>query len=108
MRTSFKIVKLCALIALISGVDVFAQTNASILSKPGTELTRDYSAPIKQERGGPTGSGIMYISGKIPEIKAPAPAGQYYEATIPDTLDLAERCALAVHGITSCTDPASD
>lgn len=30
-----------------------------------------------------------------------APSGQYYEATVPDTLDLAERGRLAVHGLTN-------
>ena len=34
------------------------------------------------------------------------PQGQYYEATIPDTLDLAERARLAVHGLTFILDPA--
>jgi hypothetical protein len=34
------------------------------------------------------------------------PRGQYYEATVPDTLDLAERARLAVHGLTSILDPA--
>ncbi len=29
------------------------------------------------------------------------PAGKYYEATVPDTLDLAERARLSVHGLTS-------
>ncbi len=34
------------------------------------------------------------------------PRGQYYEATVPDTLDLAEWARLAVHGLTSILDPA--
>ena len=29
------------------------------------------------------------------------PVGRYYEATVPDTLDLAERARLSVHGLTS-------
>ena len=32
------------------------------------------------------------------------PQGQYYQATVPDTLDLAERAKLSVHGLTSFLD----
>ena len=34
------------------------------------------------------------------------PRGEYYTATVPDTLDLAERARLAVHGLTASLDPA--
>ncbi len=33
------------------------------------------------------------------------PKGTYYEATVPDTLDLAERARLSVHGLTSFLNP---
>ena len=33
-----------------------------------------------------------------------APKGDYYQATVPDTLDLAERASLAVHGLTAFLD----
>jgi hypothetical protein len=33
-----------------------------------------------------------------------APKGAYYQATVPDTLDLAERARLAVHGLTAFLD----
>src|SRR5204863_3780725 len=33
------------------------------------------------------------------------PKGEYYEATVPDTLDLAERARLSVHGLTSFLNP---
>ncbi len=36
------------------------------------------------------------------------PRGERYEATVPDTLDLAERARLAVHGLTSFLNPAAD
>ncbi len=36
------------------------------------------------------------------------PLGERYEATVPDTLDLAERGRLAVHGLTSFLNPAAD
>ena len=57
---------------------------------------------------GPTGSGIIYATENIPRIAYPPFEGDYYEAMIPDTLDLAERCALAVHGLTATADPAAD
>ena len=36
------------------------------------------------------------------------PQGKYYEATVPDTLDLAERAKLSVRGLTSFLDATSD
>ena len=36
------------------------------------------------------------------------PRGQYYEATVPDTLDLAERAKLSVHGLTLFLDATTD
>ena len=33
------------------------------------------------------------------------PKGEYYDATVPDTLDLAERAKLSVHGLTSFLNP---
>ncbi len=36
------------------------------------------------------------------------PRGERYEAVAPDTLDLAERARLAVHGLTSFLNPAAD
>ena len=35
------------------------------------------------------------------------PRGQYYEATVPDTLDLSERAKLAVHALTETLNPDS-
>ncbi len=36
-----------------------------------------------------------------------APRGQYYEARVPDTLDLAERAKLAIHALTQALNPDS-
>jgi hypothetical protein len=58
--------------------------------------------------GGPTGSGIRYIRDKIPPVSCPSVEGQRTIQRVPDTLDLAERAALGVHGMTSCTDPKAD
>jgi hypothetical protein len=35
------------------------------------------------------------------------PRGRYYEATVPDTLDLAERAKLAIHALTEALNPES-
>ena len=51
---------------------------------------------------------IVYINPKVPSIKLPAYEGQRYEAVVPDTLDLAERAALGVHGLTGPLDPDAD
>jgi hypothetical protein len=59
-------------------------------------------------RGGPTGSGIRYIRDKIPPVSDPPIEGQWTTQRVPDTLDLAARAALGVHGMTCCTDPAAD
>src|SRR5205809_992795 len=40
----------------------------------------------------------------IPSFAVPPCRGESYEATIPDTLDIQERCALAVNGLTGPTD----
>ena len=56
----------------------------------------------------PTGTGIWYAQKEIEPYVSTPYEGEYYEAKIPATLDLAERGALAVHAITSCADPASD
>ncbi|MGH7578212.1 MAG: hypothetical protein ACREM1_24240, partial [Longimicrobiales bacterium] len=61
-----------------------------------------------EHKGGPTGSGIMYVRDRIRNIDYPAYEGERYSATIADTLDLHERCRLATHGLTSMTDPTAD
>ncbi len=44
----------------------------------------------------------------IPSFTVPARRGQTYPDMIPDTLDIQERCALAVNGLTGATDPDRD
>ena len=41
-------------------------------------------------------------------IGKPKIEGEHYEATIPDTLDLADRARLALNGLGGCLDPALD
>lgn len=43
-----------------------------------------------------------------PRLVVPPCAGQRYEAEVPDTLDLAERAALAINGLTRVVDPERD
>jgi hypothetical protein len=54
------------------------------------------------------GDPIGYIQPDIPEVNLPPCNGERYEALVPDTLDLAERASLAIHGMTEPTDPQAD
>ena len=51
---------------------------------------------------------IEYIRENIPIFDIPPYKGQRYEAFVPDTLDIQERAALAVNGLTGPTDPEKD
>jgi len=48
---------------------------------------------------------IKYANPDLPEFNLPDVNGTRYQDTVPDTLDLAERAMLAVHGLTATTDP---
>lgn len=48
---------------------------------------------------------VRYMKAEPPAFELPAIRGETYEAAVPDTLDLAERAAAAVHGLTATTDP---
>ena len=56
----------------------------------------------------PQREAIQYINPKVPTVELPAYRGQRYEAVVPDTLDLAERAALGVHGLTAPMDAEAD
>jgi len=49
------------------------------------------------------GDPIGYINPKIPEVHLPPYKGEKYEATVPDTLDLAERARIAINALTETT-----
>jgi len=51
---------------------------------------------------------IKYINPVIPKIQAPENRGQYYPATTPATLDLAERARLALNCLTRMRNPNCD
>ena len=55
-----------------------------------------------------TAGSIEYINPKVPTVQLPKYEGQRYEAVVPDTLDLAERAALGVNGLTRTLDPRAD
>ena len=51
---------------------------------------------------------IGYLNPDAPEVSLPVYAGSRTEAMVPDTLDLADRAALGVHGLTGPTNPDKD
>ena len=69
----------------------------------GVAIAQSLMAPLFERS-----PSIKYITAHIPKVTLPGYEGQRYEARVPDTLDLQERAALAIHGLTSTTDPESD
>ncbi len=94
------------------------ESEKSYVDDPNAILEYSDPAAMKQAEGAgaekvrgipsPTGSGIMYVRDPIEPVTFPPFEGERYEATAPDTLDLAERGALALHAITNLADPAQD
>ena len=60
------------------------------------------------DRGWQPGDPIPHIRQEIPEFTIPPYEGERYEALVPDTLDIQERTALAVSGLTGPLDPEKD
>src|ERR1041385_3487774 len=55
-----------------------------------------------------TDSSLLAIEVDLDSVLTPQrlkPKGEYYDAFVPDTLDLAERARLTVHGLTSFLNP---
>ena len=71
------------------------------------------TAFVPDTGGRPTGSGILYAANEIPSLPFPQYEGASYEVVVPDTLDLVQRCALAIHAlhegdkITGCVNSAA-
>lgn len=59
-------------------------------------------------KGWQVGDPIPYIRREIPAFEVPPYEGECYEAMVPATLDLQERAALAVNGLTGPLDPEKD
>jgi len=55
-----------------------------------------------------SGSQIGYISSSIPSLEPPPYRGEWYDDEVPDTLDISERAALAINGLTGPMDPEMD
>lgn len=51
---------------------------------------------------------IEYIRSDVPKFEPLSYPGDSHEALVPDTLDLAERAALAINALTRATDPEAD
>ena len=49
-----------------------------------------------------------YADASLPPVQPRFTAGEVYEADMPDTLDLADRAALAINGLTRVADPRDD
>ena len=54
------------------------------------------------------GDPIQYVNSKIPGFELPPYRGERYAATVPDTLDIAERARFAIHALTEATNPLAD
>ncbi len=51
---------------------------------------------------------MKYLRDRVPSFNIPSYQGRWYEDLVPDTLDIQERIALAVNGLTGPTDPDLD
>src|SRR4051812_40211673 len=72
-------------------------------------LSVAYSGPAAGgENVATTRPSIQYIRSQIPAVRAPVVKGERYEDLVPDTLDIQERCALALNALTSPLDEAAD
>jgi hypothetical protein len=66
--------------------------------------SHDSAEPMSLPDPQPTAK-IEFINPHVPAFKDPEYPGEYYEAVVPATFDLAERARMAVHGMTSMTNP---
>ena len=64
--------------------------------------------PDSERRHAGPSTRIDYVRKRIPTVRVPPCRGKTYETLVPDTLDIQERCALAVNGLTGPTDPDMD
>ncbi len=71
----------------------------SLGAMPSTALGAAHPA-ISELAGWKPGDPIGYINPNIPDFQLRSYAGERYEVTVPDTLDLAERAHVAVNGLT--------
>ena len=67
-----------------------------------------FAEPMKASTEPRRSTEIKYMNPVVPTVERPEYKGQRYQALVPDTLELAERAALAVNGMTNPTDPEAD
>ncbi len=88
----------------MSQVDVFA--DAELKHEDATASDAGSAGPFLPD---PKAMGkIEYINPNLPAFLAPDYPGEFYDAVVPATLDLSERARLAVHAMTSMTNPNLD
>ena len=84
---------------------VFLQFGVAGLASSAFPMRRATAESTRPEYGP-----IEYTGNRedIPSFDIPPYRGERYEALVPDTLDIQERAALAVNGLTGPTDPEKD
>ncbi len=76
---------------MMVGPGMGAQAEASVIPDPTPQAGPPYE--------------FKYINSEVPDFKQPAFKGEYYEAVVPATLDLAERARLAINMMTESANP---
>src|ERR1700722_1865815 len=84
-----------------------ALLKSTVLSGLGC-LVADVAASAGQPKAKNVAHHAEYIRKESPDFQMPLYSGKSYQDLVPDTLDLQERAKLAIHGITSITDPEWD
>jgi hypothetical protein len=81
---------------------------AGVKGLAGVWAASNLSFVKAQAQSGPAKLDIPYVRDSAPQFQVPPYRGDWYDDTVPDTLDLAERLRLAVHASTSIADPLAD
>jgi hypothetical protein len=90
--------------AALAGAPLMFADNQPENKVSATPAASSSADPIFLADPQPTGH-IEFIRPHPPAFKDPVYPGEYYDAVVPATFDLAERARLAVHGMTSMTNP---
>ena len=77
---------------------------AFMLATAGAESQKQTKAAMPAAKPATFKTQVDYINPNAPPVAIPPYRGERYEARVPDTLDIAERAKLAIHGLTSPLD----
>ena len=89
--------------------DLFDEERLTAKMKPsGEEVTVSFDYARFEGQVISLKEGVEYVRSAIPKVDMRFPEGERYEAVVPDTFDIEERSRLAVHALTSLTDPNAD